>query len=168
MTKPGYGKSKGASFERAVCRELSLWMSEGEHEDLYWRSAMSGGRSTVAAAKGKRLAAQAGDISCVNELGHALTDKFLIECKSWKDLNFVSLIKPGGNLVKFWLETKAFADQYQKHPMLIAKQNQQPTCVCLNKVVRKLLLGPFHLYVPELDLYIIRFKDFIEKAVRPT
>jgi len=51
---------------------------------------------------------------------------------------------------------------------LIAKQNQQPTSVCLNKVGRKILLAPFHLYVPELDLYIIRFKDFIEKAVRPT
>ena len=166
--RPGGGKHKGGAFERTICRELSLWMSEGLHEDLYWRSAMSGGRSTVAAGKGKRLAAQAGDISCVNELGHALTDQFLIECKSWKDLQFEGLIKGTGNLTDFWLDTKRIADAYSKYPMLIAKQNQQPTIICLNNEGRSFVWGGFHLYVPDLDLYVILFNKFLEYAKRPS
>jgi hypothetical protein len=52
--RKGGGKQKGSQFERDVCRELSLWVSHGKQEDVYWRSAMSGGRSTVAALKGAR------------------------------------------------------------------------------------------------------------------
>ena len=47
---------------------------------------MSGGRSTVAAAKGKRLAAQAGDISCIHPIGQPFIDQFMVECKSYRDL----------------------------------------------------------------------------------
>jgi len=46
--RKGGGKAKGASFERDICRRLSLWVSAGKQEDVFWRSAMSGGRSTVA------------------------------------------------------------------------------------------------------------------------
>lgn len=28
-------KAKGASFERDVCKKLSLWVSDGKREDLY-------------------------------------------------------------------------------------------------------------------------------------
>jgi hypothetical protein len=168
--RAGRGKHKGGAFERLCCKELSLWMSEGKAEDYYWRSAMSGGRSTVAAAKGKRLAAQAGDISCVNELGHALTDQFLIECKTYRDLQFEGLIKGTGHLADFWLDTKLESNTYGKYPMLIAKQNQQPICVCINDYGRQ-TLGldlEYHLYVPRLELYLILFDHFLKHAERPS
>ena len=165
--RKGGGKFKGASFEREVCTSLSLWMSVGKNEDLYWRSAMSGGRSTVASRKGKRLAAQAGDISCIHASGSPLTDAFLIECKSYRDLNFVGLLKRTGKLAQFWLETRKQALHYKKLPMLIAKQNQQPIIVCLSREGQNLLKLNFHLWVPSMGLRVMLFDNFLKTAVRP-
>jgi hypothetical protein len=165
--RKGGGKFKGASFEREVCTSLSLWMSAGKNEDLYWRSAMSGGRSTVASRKGKRLAAQAGDISCIHASGSPLTDAFLIECKSYRDLNFVGLLKRTGKLAQFWLETRKQALHYKKLPMLIAKQNQQPIIVCLSREGQNLLKLNFHLWVPSMGLRVMLFDNFLKTAVRP-
>lgn len=161
------GKQKGASFERSVCVKLSLWVSKGESEDLYWRSSMSGGRSTVAARRGKRLAAQAGDISCIHPLGAPLTDKFYLECKSYKDLEFKGLITGKGHLVKFWCETLVQARNYGKLPLLIAHQNQQPTIVCLSAAGRNILAlaGSERVTVPTLDLLIVLFEDLLKHGV---
>jgi hypothetical protein len=123
-------KAKGSSFEREVCRRLSLWVSDGKNEDCFWRSATSGGRSTVAHAKGKRLAAQAGDITCISPAGQALTDAFLIECKHYADLNLRGVFTGKGHLCEFWYEVCKQADRYDKAPMLIAKQNNLPAFVC--------------------------------------
>lgn len=166
--RKGGGKQKGASFERLTCRELSLWLSQGANEDLFWRSAMSGGRSTVAAAKGKRLATQCGDISAIHPLGAKLTDRFLIENKAYKDLNFVGLLLKRGKLADFWLETCKQARQYEKLPMLIAKQNQQPIIVCLNRVGQQILGLDAHIMIPSMGLRIVLFDQFIKAAKRPT
>ncbi len=76
--RPGGGHSKGASFERQVCRDLSLWLTEGKHDDCFWRSAMSGGRATVRFKKGRTSRSQAGDISPISGIGEKLTDLFLL------------------------------------------------------------------------------------------
>lgn len=161
----GGGKSKGSSFERLVCVKLSLWISKGANEDCYWRSAVSGGRSTVAAGRGKRLAAQAGDISCIHPIGAPLTDKFYLECKSYRDLEYKGLVTGKGHLVKFWCETVIQSRNYGKLPMLIAHQNQQPTILCLSSEGRvKLGLEPedFVLIAPRLDLRAMLFEDFLK------
>lgn len=165
--RKGGGKSKGASFERQICVQLSLWMSGGKHEDYFWRSSMSGGRSTVAARKGKRLAAQAGDISCVNQLGAALTDQFYFELKSYRDLNFVGLLKRKGKLAEFWLETRKQAAHYGKLPLLIAKQNQQPIVVCMSQEGQLALKLKAHILVPPMGLRIVLFDKFLTDATRP-
>jgi hypothetical protein len=165
--RAGGGKSKGASFERLICVWLSMWMSFGKYEDWYWRSSMSGGRSTVAAAKGKRLAAQAGDISCIHPMGHSLTDAFYIECKSYRDLNFVGLLTGKGKLLEFWREAQKQAKHYGKHPMLIAKQNQQPIIVCLDKAGAAKLKAPARLVGAKWNLRISLFDLFLKTAVRP-
>src|SRR5882672_5830106 len=157
--RKGGGKQKGASFEREICRHLSLWVSQGKNEDVYWRSAMSGGRSTVAFAKGKRLAAQAGDITCIHPIGHALAGQFFMECKAYRDLNYPGLLKGTGHLVVFWREAVEQAKRYKKLPLLIAKQNQQPATACLTaEGVRLLKLrGRSVLIAPGLNLRIVLF-----------
>ena len=122
--RKGGGKAKGSSFERLICKELSLWITGGEHQDVFWRSAMSGGRSTVAMKKGDKLAAQAGDVSSVHILGHAFIDRFTVECKFYKTLNFESFIKGKGNLLGFWQVAREDSAQYNKKPILVGKQNQ--------------------------------------------
>jgi len=127
MTRTGGGKQKGSAFERDICKRLSLWVSGGVDQDLFWRSAMSGGRATLARKKGVTLNRQAGDICAVAPEGHALTNKFYLECKHYKDLQVGSfMLQDIGLLAKFWRETRAHAKPYGKLPLLIAKQNFVP------------------------------------------
>jgi hypothetical protein len=159
-------KQKGASFERAICKQLSRWLSNGTHDDLLWRSAMSGGRSTVAfKATGKKLSAQAGDVSSIHRLSHQFIDTFLIEAKSYRTLNFESLIKGKGNLITFWQATCREARRHNKLPMLVGKQNNYPVIVCLCKNGIKMFCPP-KVIVADYDLNIILFEDFLKISPR--
>jgi hypothetical protein len=127
--KAGGGKAKGANFEREVCVKLSRWVSQGKKTDLYWRSAMSGGRATVIHRQGGTNR-QAGDITAVATEGHTLTDKWYIECKHVRDLNIDTFIVSGrGMLADFWRTANKEAIRHGKVPMLIARQNRFPTIV---------------------------------------
>ena len=125
--KPGRGKAKGSAFEREICKALSLWVTHGEKDDCFWRSAISGGRATVARKKGK-VVRQDGDITAVSPEGHSLTDRFFIECKHVKKLGLDQfLVKRTGLLAEFW--KKAREQSGTKWPIIIAKQNQWPILV---------------------------------------
>lgn len=125
--RSGGGGEKGHEFERKVCKDLSLWVSGGTREDLFWRSSMSGGRATVHRKRGVLNLSQVGDISAVAREGHWLTDRFAIECKSYKVLGIdSSLFKGKGLLLAFWNEIRGKAAYVGKQPLLIAKQNLFP------------------------------------------
>lgn len=164
--RKGGGKAKGANFERSVCKSLSLWVSHDKHEDVFWRSAMSGGRSTVAHTKGKRLAQQAGDITCIHPVGQPFANKFLMECKNYRDLQYYGLLSSKGNLVKFWLEVRRQARRYGKMPLMVAKQNQQPATVCLTRDGAKLLKVCPVVTAPKLNLRIVLLDEFLRTAIR--
>jgi len=130
--RKGGGKAKGSAYEREVCKALSLWVSHNKREDLFWRSAMSGGRATVGRRAGKDLAHHAGDISATHRLGHALTDQFYVECKRYADLKIESGVLRGvGKLAAFWKETCKQATIHKKLPMLIARQDQSSTLLII-------------------------------------
>lgn len=171
----GQGKSKGTAFERGVCAKLSLWITDGQRKDCLWRSAISGGRATRRRQKGEEVAVQLGDICAVDPLGHALTDIFFVECKHYKKLDIVSfLLSNTGVLAKFWSKAKDEAEKYDKHPMLIAKQNNFPTFVLLRR--SRSALGAkirADLYYPQEctlilldDLLIVPFRYVLTKLSR--
>ena len=123
---PGGGKRKGGAFERTVCKALSRWVTHGKREDVFWRSAMSGGRATV---RGKDVR-QSGDVTCVAPEGHVLTDRFVIECKHVRTLDvFAFMLLQRGQLWKFWVKLIAEAMMRNKYAMLIGKQNNKPIIV---------------------------------------
>ncbi len=161
-------KQKGAAFERRVCRALSLWVSKGKAEDLFWRSAMSGGRATVMYKKNKSASSQAGDISSVAVEGHVLTDRFSIECKNYEDLHLHNLVYGGkGGVVDFWKQATTDAHRNQKEPMLIAKQKRKPEIICLptDGWPPGLSVGIWpKLTVPGHNMAIYLFKDFLDNA----
>jgi hypothetical protein len=127
--KKGGGKQKGASYEREVCKRLSLWLTKGKRQDCLWRSAMSGGRATVAHAKGVKIE-QVGDIAAVSPEGHRLTNRYYIELKHVKQLDFGSFVlKRTGRLATYWRTTKTQALKHGRAPMIIAKQNLMPDIV---------------------------------------
>jgi hypothetical protein len=123
-------KAKGSAFERDVCVKLSLWISEGKNKDLFWRSAMSGGRATQGFKRGDILRRQAGDITAVAPEGHVLTDKFYIELKHLKNLAMMSfVVSNSGALQREWVKTIKQAHRFGRIPMMIVKQNNYATLV---------------------------------------
>lgn len=140
--RPGGGKAKGASFEREVCRDLSLWVSHGKREDLFWRSAMSGGRATVAKRRGVNLVSQAGDISAVDKAGHILTADMYFETKHVKAMgldNFI--IKNTGPLATYWATAAQEANSYDKSAAIIIRQNRMPTLWLSENLIVEALHG---------------------------
>lgn len=75
------GKVKGSQFERDLCRKLSLWWTNGERDDVFWRTSSSGGRSTIRSKKGKKTFGQYGDIQATDPIGQPLLDLLTIEAK---------------------------------------------------------------------------------------
>lgn len=123
-------KQKGAAFEREMCRVLSLWVTNGKRKDVFWRSAMSGGRARVRFEKGERPTVGAGDITAVDPAGHPLTERFVIECKAVRNANVLALFCGGKTgVVKFWQQVCRDAEDFGKLPMLLLKQYRQPTLV---------------------------------------
>ena len=138
----GGGKQKGSVWERKCCKLLSLWITNGKKADCLWRSALSGGRATVARKRGE-LVRQAGDICAVSPEGHSLTDIYYIECKHYKDLRLDSFVFGKGPLATFWAETVTQANHYEKKPMLITKSNNVPVLVLTRDRTNSGRLGVF-------------------------
>lgn len=132
--RAGGGHAKGSAFERTVCKRLSLWLSKGERDDLFWRSAMSGGRATLRLrqdlARIQINKAQAGDITAINQQAYDFIEGLFIEAKHYANLGLArGFICHTGLLWKFWEKACADADRHAKMPVLIAKQNLYPIVV---------------------------------------
>jgi hypothetical protein len=126
--RPGGGNPKGGAYEREVCRRLSLWVSNGASTDLFWRSAMSGGRATVQLRAGKVNVRQSGDICAIDPLGYPFVEANFVEVKHYKDLAIArGFVCQTGTLIDFWRHAKREAAKYGKHPLLVARQNLYPT-----------------------------------------
>jgi len=85
--------SKGADQERLISVKLSLWWSNGTRDDLFWRSAGSGGRATQRAKSGKQTANSYGDICATDAEGQEFLNVTTIESKrGFKDSTIQDLL----------------------------------------------------------------------------
>jgi len=73
--------SKGSAFEREICKKLSLWWSNNQSDDIFWRTAGSGARATTRRKSGKDTFGQAGDVQATDPVGQPLIDLCNIEIK---------------------------------------------------------------------------------------
>lgn len=73
--------AKGGAYEREICKKLSLWWTGGQRDDVFWRSASSGGRATVRAKRGASTYGQYGDIQAVDPIGVPLMRAVTLELK---------------------------------------------------------------------------------------
>lgn len=165
----GGGKQKGAAFERKICEQLSRMIQPDTDETLFWRSAMSGGRSTVQHKKGKRNTTQSGDITCVHPDGNWLTAHFFIEAKFYRNLQIQSaLLEDRGALANFWRIACNQAQRHKKHPMLIARENRTRTLLLLTPAGHKSLTtfrGALHRQLVDsilLDALIFDYESLIK------
>jgi len=161
-------KQKGGEFERLVCKLLSLWVTDGGKTDVFWRSAMSGGRASVAYKNsGQRLAAQSGDISAVQAEGNALISKFFIECKHYKKLEWECLLYGGSpELLKMWNKVVEEANKFNKLPVMLARQNGREIVMLVRMEDAVMLasymscLLPMCIF-PQHNMIVLKFGDFL-------
>lgn len=79
MAKPS---QKGSNFERKVCTILSKWWTEGERDDIFWRSSTSGARAKTRSKSGKQTFGQYGDVQATDPIGQSLLNTVVIELKN--------------------------------------------------------------------------------------
>jgi len=163
--RKGGGKQKGNQFEREVAVSLSRWVSDGVQDDIFWRSATSGGRATWAKSRtGNTLKNQVGDLSYIDSLGKKFIDTFAVEIKHYASLDFQGLITCKGKLCQFWATINKESTAHGKYAMLIAKQNRMPVVVCVTHsglTALNLFEHQTILISRRLDLYILDFDYFL-------
>ena len=100
--------NKGGQFERDIARTLSLWWTNGERDNVFWRSSMSGGRATVRARKGQNTNYLAGDLTATDPIGAPLIESTVIELKRgyarWCILDLVDSKKPSSSVLAGFLD----------------------------------------------------------------
>jgi len=169
MTKPGYGKQKGGEYERTICKELSLWVSNNKRDDIFWRSAMSGGRATFQRKKGINNKTQLGDITAIDSLGQNLTNLFIIECKYYQDLKLENLVYKTSvsGIISMWNTLINSCKINKKYPMLIAKQNFKPDLIFVNGYTERFLSKYYdnfyyEAYMPKYNLCVYTLNSFLQ------
>ena len=124
--------AKGGAFERLICKRLSLWISKGKRDDLFWRSAMSGGRATLQMKRlpHKKRYNQCGDLSAISREGQDFLDVFFVDCKFLQSLKIPAWIYgDAGELPKLWDKTLLEAENHRRIPFVVAKQNRKPELI---------------------------------------
>lgn len=170
-SKAGSGKSKGSGFEREVASKLSLWFSDGERDDIFYRSHSSGGRFTMRAKAKKDTAYQSGDITCSDPCGKSLIDKWSIECKTgygkWDVLDLLDSNQKVTQLEQFFKQCSNDAEECGKEPLLIFRRPQRKICICIRRNYFLHLVGLFGLSETRLinlspkSLVIMCLSDFL-------
>jgi hypothetical protein len=79
--RKGRGMAKGSNFEREICKKISLWWTDGDRDDIYWRTSGSGARAKTRGKLGKGTFGQYGDIQATDPIGQPLIDLCSIEIK---------------------------------------------------------------------------------------
>ena len=177
-------KSKGSSFERIICKKLSVWWTNGERDDIFWRSAGSGAMATNAHRSGSFRANMEGDISYSDAIGKPLMDLFCIELKNgyadWSALDLLESNQKVTRFEEFWNQACESALHSNALPMLIYHKDRKNTMVAINleanTLLKKQVIARHSLFdIPYFnirisnkigDIYIYRFVDFFE-TIKP-
>ena len=123
-------KAKGSAFERKICKLLSLWYTENERDDVFFRSASSGAMATQRFKKGKKTSGQQGDVTSTDVEGIGFINKFSIELKSYKDFSLDFLVYKNKSLIHdWWKQCTGDAERDDKTPLLIIKKNSKPEII---------------------------------------
>ena len=163
---------KGAEFERDICKKLSLWWTEGERDDVFWRTSGSGSRATTRGKLSIDTAYSHGDVTFIDPIGKPFIDACLIELKrGYTDsISILDLLdRPSGKmrLVEWWdkaHEEKVFSGR--KWTIIIFKRNRREPCVLMCwemfKQLRDLYGDLEHIRIrAKVDLCVIKLSRFL-------
>jgi hypothetical protein len=128
--------AKGSQSERDVARDLSLWWTNHERDDVIYRTAGSGARFASRAKSGRATANSAGDFGFIDPIAKPLLDLLVIEnkCGYTDQIDPLAMVDSNkADILEIWLK-KAYVECTQTHryyPMLIFKRNRKSRCVMI-------------------------------------
>ena len=91
---------KGSSFERKICKDLSLWVTDNNLEDVFYRTAGSGGRGTFRAKQGKETANAHGDMMYTRPEGEMFLRAVTVEMKKGYNAAIIEQLFNGESMTK--------------------------------------------------------------------
>lgn len=148
-------KEKGNRFERYIAKLLSKELF-GSDNLLFWRSASSGAVGTVS-----HVDKLYGDIVAIDKRGNKLTDKCVIELKSYKSLDFLTLFSSSSIFWKWWKQVLRGAKESGRVPVLIFKLNYRGIYFAFSYDDVKKFLNDFKFFRvnSDYDVIIVQEKD---------
>lgn len=166
----GASKTKGNSFERSVGRELSLWITEGERNNIFARNILSGGQFTQSANRGKTGVELnlPGDMAAAHPKAFEFLMHFAVEVKHTNQLLLsVYLLdrQDKSFIAKVVSKTAAQAEAVGLHWMFIGKQDRRPAFVLMGRTPGKELVSIFsitHHWLFGGAVLMVSLKDFLD------
>jgi hypothetical protein len=128
--KPGRGKQKGSEFERNICRELSLWISDGRYKNVFRRNTFT--------QTGDLIVNPALKDEKIRELALKFLDMFNVECKSYKNIDLLAELDVGEGrrktteLESWWKQCCEDAVNSRKYSLLVIKRNRYKPYVVID------------------------------------
>lgn len=119
-------KAKGSNFENEIAKQLSLWVSNNNHKRIFMRSAISGAMYTNDSRNNENYLSEkhAGDITWNEKQGKEFIDKIYIECKRYKEFDFIKFLKNENyEFSKFWTKCINESKELNKIPFMLVKPN---------------------------------------------
>lgn len=133
------GSAKGSSFERAICKQLSIWWTQDldtPRDDIFWRSSGSGARATVRHRKGISTANSEGDIVFIDPLGKPLMDLLCIELKcgygDWSIADHLETKQKKSQFWDFWRQATESAFNKNAFAALIYKKDRRNAMIAFS------------------------------------
>lgn len=153
--------AKGGSYEREICKKLSLWWTSGRTNDVFWRTAGSGARATVRRKQGKTTFGQVGDVQATDPIGQPLIDMCVVEIKKgYSKHSIIDIIdSPSYKLEYYVWITKV---------RLEAKQSKTPYWFLIHRRTRRneMIYMPWNLYIKCFNnMYPAIITRFEEKRI---
>lgn len=151
------GRGKGPQWERDFSRDLSMWWSGGERDDIFWRTQNSGGRAT--GRKNRSTYGQHGDIQAVDPVGGPLLDLVCFELKcGYPTFSFLDLMEekpPKASLATWIAKAKKCAVKAEsRYWALVWKRNyRDPVIILPRKLLTELLV---YLPIPSSPMIFYR------------
>lgn len=126
---------KGQENERELCKIFSRWWTEGERDDIFWRTPGSGARASVRTRLGKNPQQGFGDMLAEDPSGQVLVDCCFFEFKKgYPGISLIDCIASRQRkpiLIQFLEKLEEEAKEAGKWPVLVFQIPRKSKVICL-------------------------------------
>ena len=162
-------KKKGNSFERLISKKLSMWWTDEERDDYFYRTHSSGARFTSREKLNKSTVNQEGDICSTHTDSALFSEKIIVECKHYKNIDITSLFggeSRGQNVRNWWIKLNDICTKMDKYPFLITRENRKKDLIFISHEFYKLMKfdALYLFYSPKYNLICFEFDEFLSNT----